>query len=458
MSGPKVYRIVTLEEVLETCRGHLARLDAAVGVWQRKCERLGLASPAEIAATLRRRGTIHTLLQRTAYLDLQKQAPNEIAFLEADLDRRIAAAAEKKAQERTRRRRLASTAATLAAALAKSGAGVPAELQAALSAARDGAQGGLEAAERALSRGFALLAPPVRDAVLDARQREIAGRLGEGEETRTLADWLAGQPPADDPRGRELDRHIAELETREGEAAARPYAARAARVAAEASPGRRQPLADSLLIELARRVAARRETESSLSTLACQMAELGEVAGSAETALVERAREALRSQDGRAAKELIAAVRDAIARGRNAVAAAARRKAVLEGLSALGYEVREGMETAWASDGNVTLRSAQRPDYGVKVSGGAEGGPLQVRAIGFGPREARRDARRDLDAEALWCSEFDALQASIAAAGGSLSVDIEQPAGLVPIEIVEEARPESRRDAGRRAPLRQTKR
>lgn len=30
MSGPKVVRIVTIEEVLEICRGHLARLDKTI--------------------------------------------------------------------------------------------------------------------------------------------------------------------------------------------------------------------------------------------------------------------------------------------------------------------------------------------------------------------------------------------------------------------------------------------
>jgi hypothetical protein len=460
MSGPKVYRIATVEEVLDYCRGLLAQLDAAIASWRAKVGRLGLAGEAEVAAMLRRRDAIRALatVQGEAYLVLYKQVPSEIAFLAEDIDKRIAAASERKAQERTTRRRVASTAATLAAALAKSGASVPAELQAALSAARDGARDGIEAAERALSQGFALLAPAGEEAALGARQREIAQRLGEGEESRTLADWLAGQPPADDARGQELDRHIAELEAHEGEAAARPYAERAGRLAAEASPGRRQLLADSLLIELAARATARREAEKSLSTLTCLVAELKQLAGGAEKALIDRAQDALNRQDGRTAKDLVAGVRAAIDRARSAAAAASRRKAVLEGLSALGYEVREGMETAWASHGSVVLRGAERPDYGVKLSGGAEGRPLQVRAIGFGQSGAHRDIARDRDAEALWCSDFQALKEEMAAAGGSLSVDIAQPAGLIPIEIVEEAAPDSRQDTGRRAPLRQAKR
>jgi hypothetical protein len=131
---------------------------------------------------------------------------------------------------------------------------------------------------------------------------------------------------------------------------------------------------------------------------------------------------------------------------------------VLGALSALGYEVREGMETAWASDGNVTLRNAQRPDYGVKVSGGAEGGPLQLRAICFGQRGAERDVARDRDVETLWCSDFDALKSELANAGGDLSVVVAKPAREVALEIVEEAAPKSRRETERRTPLQQATR
>jgi hypothetical protein len=50
----------------------------------------------------------------------------------------------------------------------------------------------------------------------------------------------------------------------------------------------------------------------------------------------------------------------------------------------------------------------------------------------------------------LWCSDFQALKEEIAAAGGSLTVDIAQPAGLIPIEIVEEALPDSQQNDRRR--------
>jgi hypothetical protein len=256
-----------------------------------------------------------------------------------------------------------------------------------------------------------------------------------------------------------LDRHIAELEAREGAAAARPYVERAKRIAQEPSPARRQLLADSLSIELAARAAARRESERSLTELTCRLAELEQMSGGAtEKALIERTQAALQARDGRAAKDLVSDVTAAVERIRNEAASASRRKAVLEALSGLGYEVREGMETAWATDGNLTLRSARRAGYGVQVIGGAESKPLQLRAVGFGAHGAARDSARDLEAETLWCSDFDALMDQIASAEASFSVEHAVPAGQTPLKIVEETAHEGQRDGERRAPLRQAKR
>ena len=56
--------------------------------------------------------------------------------------------------------------------------------------------------------------------------------------------------------------------------------------------------------------------------------------------------------------------------------AEARRKAILNGLAQLGYEVHEGMETAWANDGQIVAKKPSLPGYGVEIGGqcGQDGG------------------------------------------------------------------------------------
>jgi hypothetical protein len=78
-------------------------------------------------------------------------------------------------------------------------------------------------------------------------------------------------------------------------------------------------------------------------------------------------------------------------------AAQSRRDVILQGLAKLGYEVHEGMTTAWAKDGRVVLRKPSLPGYyGVEASGQAETSRLQVRAVAL---SGNRDVNRDKDVE-----------------------------------------------------------
>jgi hypothetical protein len=122
------------------------------------------------------------------------------------------------------------------------------------------------------------------------------------------------------------------------------------------------------------------------------------------------------------------------------LAAAARRHAVLQGLASLGYEVKEGMVTAWVEGGRVVLRKAANPDYGVELSGGMQSDRLQVRAVGFGVPQMARNAARDRDMETVWCGEFEKLQALVARNGGSVDIETGLPAGAVPIKLVSDPR------------------
>ena len=76
------------------------------------------------------------------------------------------------------------------------------------------------------------------------------------------------------------------------------------------------------------------------------------------------------------------------------MAPAARRRAILQGLSSLGYEVTEGMATAWVEQGRVVLRKAASPDYGVELGGGIQSDRLQVRAVAYGRNGAARARRK----------------------------------------------------------------
>ena len=96
-----------------------------------------------------------------------------------------------------------------------------------------------------------------------------------------------------------------------------------------------------------------------------------------------------------------------VERQRHAVAA--RREAILKELAALGYEIREGLQTALAKDGKVVVRKAAHPNYGVEVIAPEKGDKLSFRAVTFGQGSAPRNKARDADMEVLWCRDFEKL-------------------------------------------------
>ncbi|MBU7443407.1 hypothetical protein [Paraburkholderia fungorum] len=117
-------------------------------------------------------------------------------------------------------------------------------------------------------------------------------------------------------------------------------------------------------------------------------------------------------------------------------AAHARRDAILEGLARLGYEINDGMETAWARDGRVVVKNPALPGYGVEIGGQAEASRLQVRAVTL---SANRDSARDKDVETLWCGDFGRLQELLVAEGDSLLIERALGVGEVPLKVIRDA-------------------
>lgn len=131
---------------------------------------------------------------------------------------------------------------------------------------------------------------------------------------------------------------------------------------------------------------------------------------------------------------LISSARKALKAILTREAADARRSAILAGLSSLGYEVREGMSTAWAKKGRVILRKPSLADYGAEISSAADVERLQARAVAF---DAQRDTSSDRDVETMWCGDFGKLQGLLATQGGSIEIERALAVGAVPLKAVD---------------------
>ena len=107
------------------------------------------------------------------------------------------------------------------------------------------------------------------------------------------------------------------------------------------------------------------------------------------------------------------------------------------------------MATAWVQGGQVVLRKAANPDYGVELGGGTKSDRLQVRAVAFGSAQSPRNASRDRDMETVWCSEFERLRTLVSASGGGIEIEHALPVGATPLKLIEDPKGREETDEGK---------
>ncbi|SKA28412.1 hypothetical protein [Novilysobacter spongiicola] len=430
MSGPKVVRIVTREEILAICEGHLHRLAQAFERWRAQAERIGELDAAELAATGARHERLRRMLQDDQLTALQNEVPAEIEFLSRDLAQREERAVGKAAQARKSQRNLRENAASLLRSLEAGSSSPDPSLVEALQSIASGRA--IVDAQAIVAEGFARLGHDTRSESLSDIQRDLARKL----QVERSGRWVAEEHTSREPRLDHIDHHIAQLQTLHGASAADSFLRRLEIIERDPHAAQRNMLLDSLVLDLASATAehqTRRSRLASLGTLASELETLLGQAGSALPAQVA-AYLAEPEPDMQQVDAFMQQCTDAIQHELHRRAAFARRRAVLDGLASLGYEVREGMETAWAAAGSVVLRKMATPGYGVEVGGRAESGRLQVRAVSL---SGTHDRARDRDIETIWCGEFTRLRSLIAERGGELTIEKALAIGEVPLKVVE---------------------
>lgn len=447
MSGPKVVRIVTREELIDICEGHLARLRVAVEEWIRIGRRNDTLTDAEVSATLARQEELRRMLAQDRFAELQKAVPDEIAFLRADQETRLARAAATKAKARTLQRQTEDAAASVLSALKRKGVQVAVELRVALEDAAAGRSDGTAA----ISQAFALLSDK-NDAPVSEHQRHLADALKDTDDRQSFNEWLASQPTtSEDDSFTRLNLRIAELAVILGETATAEFENRLRRLSSGEPSSHLSLLVDSLEMDLAQAVSKARERtalQSRLRMLAAELSQLdfenSEAVSQSVTARIDGPSEVLIELE----KEATAA----LSRIREVAAAHSRRHAILKGLTELGYQVAEGMETAWVRDGKVVIKRASQPGYGVEIGGRVELGRVQMRTVAIRNPNTPADAVRDQDAETIFCSHVTKLQEQFAEAGGGIVIERALPIGATPLRVVADGADVSDEDIRERSP------
>uniref|UniRef100_UPI000E314EDB hypothetical protein n=1 Tax=Steroidobacter cummioxidans TaxID=1803913 RepID=UPI000E314EDB len=397
------------EERIATCAGLLGRLESALQDYERAARRSGALTEADVQKMRARHEQLKQALAANRFDEVERAARTEIDFVQREREQRQADAIRKETLRRRVQKRTR-------------------ENEAQLRTSAKSPIGGDRATEQ---------------------QLELAKKLKEAEDDRSFERWLAAHPSVADTETTRIEQQLAELSFLLDADALQDLERRLQAVEQEPAAQQRNLRLDSLTLELASLVKQARDREATRLRVRALAEELRAV-GSAGA--VERAATVLAAIDGdlQALSALEADTMNALAAERESLAARARRNAVLKGLATLGYQVHEGLETAWVNSGRVVVKRSTQPGYGVELGGKSETGRLQVRVVALRGAGDAADSTRDKDAERIWCSDFSKLQKQIADEGGGLVIERALGVGETPLKVVEDA--ETSAAAARAAP------
>lgn len=435
MSGPKVVRIVTREEIEAICRAHIRDVEAAADAVTRVAQRLDRLNGQVEEELARQKQMLTTLFQAENWMEIQKRGPSMVANLQSYADQIRADAITAATAERAKGRRLAEAARTLVIALEKAGQSVSPQLRAAVQTAAAANPDALAAIEARINEGMRQFAAAGESAGTSSQEAlGLANRLASGLTERSLEDWLATMP-SPNPRDVRLDAVFAELKVLADVDTLSAYESRASKIAS-ADDTQRALLTDSLILEASRFAAQCRSAEQMAFRLQQARGALAPLLSEDARTLASRIDASLVADDMRNGASLCEEATVITERETTILAAKSRREAVLKGLSALGYEIRGGMATAWAKDGRIIVKKPGTQDYGVELGAPGDASRLQVRLVGSDRPASVRSSERDRDQEVSWCTEFHALQANVAASGGYLAIERAIEVGAQPVKTV----------------------
>lgn len=115
-----------------------------------------------------------------------------------------------------------------------------------------------------------------------------------------------------------------------------------------------------------------------------------------------------------------------------------KRRAILESLRELGYETREGLETAFVQGGKLVVHKPDEDEYAVELVGNPDLSLLQTAMVRHAESEdlTEQQRLRDREREEAWCQDHTRLRQKLAARGLEARFKAQHPPGAHPVKII----------------------
>lgn len=434
MSGPKIIRITTREEVIQKCEGLLVQVDSAINQWLMNRRNLGGNIDHDVSHFKQQRENLQRMLNEEQFLKLQKAVPIVLLALDDNIAIRQEDAVRELAIQRQRQRQLKDNAKILLQQLQTKNLPIPASLNEQLLAITNGKQ--INEVNAILQQGWLLLTsePTKQKMDISSEQQRLLTNMVKEESVMSFDQWKQinlSNALHQTTSLQKFDHYISELSLIAPHIAEQ-YSVRITQIDAEPNPMTHQLLLDSLNIELTNNIQYHKKHQAALSQLQQLMTEMH----TEQLTFTEQIQAKLMQLNNLTTDEiekLIHSCESILNEYRIDVAAKCRRDVILDGLKKLGYSVKEGMATAWKKDAKIVIDNPHMSGYGIEIGGEASASRLQIRPVRLTETE---NHQRDLDAETLWCTDFNKLTQWVMKQGSTLDLERHLAVGETPVKFV----------------------
>jgi hypothetical protein len=421
MSGPKVIRVVTREEMEARKASHVSRFEVVVNEFKRYVEKHQIYGDEQLSE-IEKRLEKYQNLDASEYRRIEAEIPSQVEFLLNEKTQIEARIKNRWLSRRERSRQLAASITSLRFMYENRSLELPKAITKYEHRTQWLANGDVESLESDIHIAFSALQTPTT--TLDASSSEYSQRLKLGQDNMNFDAWLNDsdlvQPSACTVR---LDTIIAELESFDiREDAKKTFLDRACDLLDSASSQQLDMKVDTLCIDVNTFIKTYRKLQDKLRLyhgILEDLKRLGVESKSFDQCLIAK----IDSANVQDVESAITTLTDIYQSEMAAQTSEIKRKALLTAFDKLGYVVNDNLKTAFVQDGRLVLSKNSATAYGVEFGGPVSLQRIQLRVVAKEGRESLRTQAKDKEEEETWCEDFSAIRGDLASQGLQVEID-----------------------------------
>ncbi|WP_444995025.1 hypothetical protein [Aliikangiella sp. IMCC44359] len=441
MSGPKVVKIVTKQEMEAICRGQIAAYQKAVEAFKKYAKKHDCLT-SDLADELKLRLEKFSNVDINQYEKLERDVSLQIDFLDSERRCIESQVVARKLNKQKKIQTLGYIKQQLINSCKESHIELPDILKKGSNLLLY-SDDEVENLSEQLNELFHQLNMPslTKETSLTDIQKELVEQLKDNSQTQTVSQWYSQQLSTEQvqksPKTVRLMKVIAELDALEcNDNIVSDFISRANEMMFQEKESLFDLKLDSLVIEIADFVKAKKQLEEKVRLLNGLFEEIKAF----DLLQFEDAFAQLRQESSQANFDNIDSLLEKVNQLKSDVienfSDIHRRKVLLAGLADLGYEISENLETAWVEGGKLVLKRPGNATYGIELIGPKGLDKFQTRIVS-NQDSSSRTKQQDKEEEESWCEGFSALKEHLLDVGSEIVVEKAISPGVSPIKETE---------------------